>query len=130
MSDLTELFGDEIISSYTRADGMADGFLVDVSETAREAGITFPVALTRAVWESCVEMTPAAVRACNDIQGRLWDVLWMLRCAIRRSSGMEILYSLKVVTRSVQAQWVDLKAVCGPGDTAEPVITVMLPDES
>ena len=53
MSDLQDVFG-EVISAYTRAQAIEDGILVDVSETAREAGIRYPVALTRAVWESCV----------------------------------------------------------------------------
>jgi type I site-specific restriction endonuclease len=42
-----EIFG-EPIHSYTRADAFADGYLVDVTDTAREAGFRFPVALTRA----------------------------------------------------------------------------------
>src|SRR3972149_219225 len=44
---MNEVFGDPI-SVYTRAQALEDGQLVDVSETAKEAGIRFPVALTRA----------------------------------------------------------------------------------
>ena len=40
-----ELFG-EVISSYSRAQAIEDGVLVDVSSVAREAGINFPIALT------------------------------------------------------------------------------------
>jgi hypothetical protein len=44
------MFGPEdLIHRYTRAGALADGVLVDVSAVAREAGIRFPVALTRAV---------------------------------------------------------------------------------
>ena len=39
------------LSAYTRAQAIADGILVDVSETAREAGFNIPVALTRTVWD-------------------------------------------------------------------------------
>src|SRR5262249_48790011 len=35
---------------YTRAEALPDGVLIDGSETAREAGIRWPVALTRAAW--------------------------------------------------------------------------------
>ena len=49
MNSLTEIFG-EPISTYTRAEAIEDGVLVDVSETAAEAGITFPVAITRRLW--------------------------------------------------------------------------------
>ena len=33
-----------VISAYTRAQAIEDGILVDVSETAREAGFKIPVA--------------------------------------------------------------------------------------
>jgi hypothetical protein len=64
----------DLIHAYTRADALRDGVLVDVSATAREAGLQYPVALTRAVWERCVAVPPGVV--CQDEAGRLWDVLW------------------------------------------------------
>ena len=48
---MTNLFSpDDLIHSYTRQQAIEDGVLMDVSETAKEAGVRFPVALTRAVW--------------------------------------------------------------------------------
>ena len=41
---------DPAIFAYTRAQAIEDGILVDVSETAREAGFRIPVAITRTVW--------------------------------------------------------------------------------
>jgi hypothetical protein len=38
----------ELIHSYSRRQAIADGVLIDVTPTAREAGIKFPVALTAA----------------------------------------------------------------------------------
>ncbi len=38
------------ISAYSRAQAIEDGILVDVSDTAREAGFNIPVAITRTVW--------------------------------------------------------------------------------
>jgi len=35
----------DLIHRYTRADAIADGVLIDVSQTAREAGFAYPVAL-------------------------------------------------------------------------------------
>ena len=120
----------EVISSYTRAQAIEDGELVDVSETAREAGIKFPVAVTRAVWVKYVEI-PEGV-TCQDERGRLWDILWMFRCNARQG-GDTLFFKLHVRNhnreRLTKADLVTLKAVCGPGDTPEPVITIMLPDE-
>ena len=46
--------GAEVIYAYTRKDALNDGVQIDVSEVAREAGLKFPVYLTRAVWENYV----------------------------------------------------------------------------
>ncbi len=129
---LSDLFGPPI-STYTRAQAIEDGELIDASSTAREAGITFPVALTRAAWAAYVAV-PAGVR-CQDEAGRLWDILWMLRCAIRRGSNDPSLITFWLHVRNHNRARLDrrdlvqLKAVCGPGDDAAPVITVMQPDE-
>ena len=71
-----------LIFSYTRAQAIADGVLVDVSKLAKEAGFRFPVAVTAAVWAECVTV-PDGV-AGQDETGRLWDVLNLLRFAIAK----------------------------------------------
>ena len=134
MSTLTEFFG-EPISTYSRAQALEDGALVDVSETAREAGIAFPVAVTRAVWEDCCEWTDTDTKAKpygQSVRGRLWDVVSMLRFAIRAGGvGDRLVYRLSRVPRPGcgAKRLVTLKSICGPGDTPEPVITIMQPDE-
>jgi hypothetical protein len=133
---MTDLFGPPI-ASYARAQALEDGVLVDVTETAREAGIKFPVALTAAAWADCVEWTDEDAErtgAYQDQSGRLWDVVWMTRCAIvrgRGASNMVVVDLLRVRRdrRSRRAVAVQLVALCGPGDDAEPVITIMTMDE-
>ena len=121
----------DIISTYSRADAIEDGVLVNLTEPARETGFRHPVAVTRTVWDRCVAMTPAAERAGNDERGRIHDLLTMLLFAIRRSDGdPEIAFDLLCVTTSVQPLRVPLRAVVGLGDQGEPVITIMLPGES
>jgi hypothetical protein len=119
----------DLIHIYTRAQAIEDGVLVDVTKTAQEAGIKYPVAITRAVWCQYVEV-PRGVEG-QDEAGRLWDVLSMLAFAIRRSSepGANLHYQLHVKTGKGRPKLVTLKAVCGPGDDASPCITVMTPDE-
>lgn len=124
-----ELFG-AVISAYSRTQAIEDGVLVEVSTVAKEAGLTFPVAVTRAVWDAYVEVPPGVI--CQDEAGRLWDILYMLHLAIRRGhGGVEVLYKLHVRNDNHDRTppLVILKAVCGPGDDAEPVITIMLPKE-
>lgn len=124
----------EVIYIYTRAQAIADGVLVDVSEMGREAGFVHPVALTRTVFDRYVKVPDGVT--CQDEKGRLWDILWMLHVAIRRSTdGGErdgenpLLFSLYVRNDNDSARLVQLKAVCGPGADLEPVITIMMPDE-
>jgi hypothetical protein len=121
--------GAEILSTYTRAQAIADGSLVDVSQTAYEAGILFAVALTRAVWSDYVEVPKGVL--CQDEQGRLWDILWMFRCAAESFEGDSLLYKLHVRNDNLDRTppLVTLQALCGPGDDGDPVITIMLPDE-
>ena len=64
----------EVIYAYTRAQALSDGVLVDVTETAKEAGIRYPTAVTCAVWQQYVRV-PEEV-PWQDERGRLWDVLW------------------------------------------------------
>lgn len=122
----------EVISSYSRAQAIEDGFLVDVSETceARELGFKFPIALTRCVYDKYVEVPPGA--PFQDKRGRLWDVLYMLVIALRQQHERpdRILYKLHVSDgRPGIPPLVTLLAVCGPGDDPRPVITIMEPDE-
>jgi hypothetical protein len=121
----------DLIHQYTRADALRDGVLIDVSETAREASIRWPVALTVAVWAKCVAVRPGVL--CQDEAGRLWDIVWMLRCAIRGShdGARELRFGVHVRNDNLERTppLVRLKAVCGPGDDGEPVITIVLPQE-
>ena len=125
-----EPFG-PVIYSYTRKQAVADGFQVEVSKTAREAGITFPVFLTRTVFDAFVAVPPGV--EAQDEAGRLWDVLWMLRFAIRRSrAGADRLpFALYVRNDNRRPRLVKLVATCGPLDIDDPrpAITVMMPDE-
>jgi len=129
------LFGDaDIVSVYSREQAIADGYLVDVSEIAKEAGFKFPVALTRAVWDDCVEWDykDTERQTYQDQEGRLWDVVYMAANAGRQSSSNELVYQLYRVPRGGRAKkpvLVSLKSHIAPGDKGEPVITIMKPNE-
>jgi hypothetical protein len=48
----------DLIHRYSRADALRDGVLIDAGETAEEAGICYPVALT-ATWRFIATAPPA-----------------------------------------------------------------------
>lgn len=130
---LHELFG-EPIHIYTRKQATQDCYLVDVTETAKEAGFRLPVAMTRAVWEDCVAWTEedSHRQVHQDEGGRLWDVLWMAAQAAKRANGDRLTFQLYRVPRGgrgTRPRLASLRMVIGPGDGGEPVITIMMPDE-
>ena len=54
----------------------------------------------------------------------------MLRYAVVHSKAtQEVAFSVAVQNNARSPRRVQLKALCGPGDKAEPVITIMMPDE-
>ena len=55
-SDDANPFG-EVIFGYTRRQAIDDGVLVDVTEMAREAGFSWPFAMTAEVW-ALIEAIP------------------------------------------------------------------------
>ena len=92
-----------VISTYTRAQALADGVLVDAGTMAQEVGFRWPVALTAAVWNDCVAWTTADSerQTYQDQSGRLWDLLFTAAFAIRTQGGAgdRLHYSLYRVPR-------------------------------
>ena len=104
-----ELFG-EPIYSYSRAQAIADGVLVDITAQAKQHRFVYPVAMTSALWERCEDP--------DDVG----HVLAQLHLEIRKAAhGTD---QLKFV-----ALGFTLKSVVGPGDCPKPVITLMLEHE-
>lgn len=121
--DLTDLFG-PIISKYSRADALEDGGLVDCSATAREAGYLHHFGVTAAAWQ--VISTIPRSTSWQDVEGRLWDVLFVGRSAIRRAPAGVSRVSFEVIlsTRENRKGHVTFVLDLGPGDGGEPVFTL------
>lgn len=119
----------DIIYSYTRAQAIDDGVLIDVTETAKEAGIRFPVVVTTGLWHRYIVPDEPSKLHCQSTEGRLWDTLWLFRYAAAEFSGDLLFYEVLYVIQGKKLEKIKLKAVCGPGDNGEPVVTIMLPEE-
>ena len=125
---LEETFG-PVIFSYTRKQAIDDGVLIDVSETAREAGIKCPVVVTQRLFDTYIEPSEELQEYGQSSAGRLWDVLWMLSVAAHKTAGSRVDFEVMFLMSKNKRETVKMYALCGPGDDAEPVITIMLPDE-
>ena len=148
----------EVISVYTRREAIADGVLVDCEQEPmgemRRQVMKWPLAMTvtafnRYVWSIDEQET---LPSGQSLEGRFWDVVWMFYAAVKgmvpakRLSPQELLFDFHSILAD-PALWsnesmdttaksgpkglrlVRLKAVSGPGDDGEPVMTFMLPDE-
>jgi hypothetical protein len=122
--------GFEVVSTYTRAQAIEDGVLVDLSRLAREAGFRWPLAVTRAVWD-VLEPSAALKAEGQGCDGRAWDMLTILRASLHSAkAGREVRFApLFIMEPGGRPQAGALKAVSGPGDEGEGVISVMLPTE-
>ena len=118
-------------TALSHAQAIAEGLQVDVTNTARKAGILFPVFLTRAVFNACVAV-PAGVLG-QDEASRLWEVVRMTRLAILRSHGHTARMTVALYVRNDNhtVRLVKLIAVCSAlaMDDPHPAITVMTVDE-
>ncbi|MGB9498726.1 MAG: DUF6573 family protein [Dissulfuribacterales bacterium] len=118
----------EVIYSYTRKQAIEDGVLIDVSDTATEVGIKYPVAVTSAVWNRYIKPDSSLKSFGQSVHGRLWDMLWMF-CVNTFICKDSILYYDVYFLMEKKLELITLKAVCGPGDTMSPVVTIMLSGE-
>jgi hypothetical protein len=106
-----------------------------VTETAKETGFKLPVVITEAL-HSRLTPTKADQSLGQDYDGRLWDVLWLAAFTIKLADRGTDTVTFTVVLQEVEAKRgqpqntdLRLRAVCGPGDEGEPVITIGFPED-
>ena len=121
------------IEAYTRADALADGILMDVTDQARIVGFKVPVAMSRAAWSMAVEWTAADTQRQipQEQSSRLWDVLTLCFAAARSTDTHKLTFRLYRIPRSGEPKpaLLILKALIDLDDTGKPAVTISLPDE-
>lgn len=126
------LFADcDVIHSYTRAQAIEDGFLADLMQNEMldvcRQHYKHPIACTLPVFE-IMRKAVENKKYCNDYAGILHDMLHMSRVHYQFHGHTARLF--KVIIQGAGRQSVfTFKLVCHPGDSGEPVMTIMLPDE-
>lgn len=125
------IFSDfEVISTYSRKQAIEDGVLIDVTPMAKEAGFKWNTCLTSTLWDEYIK--PSEKLKSEEGQsetGRLWDLLNVLRIEAVRNRGSIINFKVIFLMENGKQKYVNLKAVAGPGDDGEGVLTIMLPEE-
>lgn len=122
---------EDIISTYTRAQAIEDGVLVDLMQDEMTSvcrqHYKFPIACTSAVF-AIMQRAVENPRWMNSYAGVLHDMLWMSRTYKRQIDECSVIFRVIIKGAGRQSNY-DFKLVCGPGDAGEPVITIMLPHE-
>ena len=119
-----------IIFSYTRAQAITDGVLIDVTAQAAEVGFKVHTVVTDHLYNSYL-VPPAGLEGeGQSVEGRLHDLLFrtlLAAKAIRDSDRAEF----DVLFLMAPGRWdtAHVVAVIGPGDQGEPVLTIMLPED-
>jgi len=115
-----------VIYSYMRARALADGALIDVTETGKEVGFKLPVAITEML-QNRLTPTKAEAAAGQDYDSRLWNVLWVAAFTIKLADRGTDTVTFTVVQQEVEAKSgqlqnveLRLRAVCNPGDEDKP----------
>jgi DNA repair protein RadC len=119
----------EMIYTYTRAQALSDGVLIDVSAMAKEAGFRCPATITAALY---TELNPNQSERSygQSYEGRLWDVLFMAQLAARRAiCDSQTAFCVSMADcpgkqGRLRKRLLNLWLVIGPGDDREPVITI------
>ncbi len=112
-----------------------------LARALRRSGLKVPVAITRTAWAKVIETGGTweregdgerlKLRGGQSLTGRLWDLLCMLRSVISKGTESDRVHFevLVDVLGNGRHEPVKLWALCGPGDDARPVITIMLEGE-
>jgi hypothetical protein len=82
----------KLVYSYSRAQAIEDGILVDVTDMAKAIGIKWHVAVTSSVWSNFIEWTDDNGRrqGLDYTESRLWHIVFTLHLAIKKPTNMKM----------------------------------------
>lgn len=135
---------EDIVFSYTTKEAVKDGFLVKVEGAIpSDAGIRFPVYITRAVYDRYVKVPEGLIE--QQESGRLWDLLYMFTWEARKTKSNTLRYkffcqlpeNMKILQNEIHTEnnpllrEITLKALITAQDIDDPspAIFIMLPHE-
>ena len=120
-----------VIYSYTRAQAIEDGVLIDVTEAARGVGFKVHTVVTATLFHGYVEPPTGLEGEGQSTAGRLHDLLFLVLCAARKNHAGADRAAVRAafLMKPGRTETVDVIAHIGPGDQGEPVLTLMLPED-
>ena len=119
-----------IIFSYTRAQAIDDGVLIDVTTEAKVYGFKLPVAIGDNLFQQYVIPPSGLEGEGQSMEGRLHDLLTLSMVAARKGLSQDhVEFDVLFLMKPGQRATVRCVIHVGPGDTSAPVITICLPED-
>jgi hypothetical protein len=119
-----------VIYSYTREQAIADGVLIDVTEQAKATGFKLPTVVTDNLYHQYIEPPAGLAGEGQSVTGRLHDLLTLALFAAKRAANSDRVYfKVSFLMSPGRSESVEVIAHIGPGDSTEPVLTIMLPED-
>lgn len=125
--NLSPFEGAEIIHSYSRAEAIEDGVLIDVSKEAAEVGITLHTTVTPGVWAELIGNPKWEEWGTEE--ERLKRLLSDACSELEKAENGTAFFCIRMIDMGAIAGEIHFRAQRGAGDKLEPVLTVMLSHE-
>jgi hypothetical protein len=116
--------------SENRHQAIQAGILIDVTEDAKKLGLTFPVTITKPLWE--VGIAPLATMSEEDKSARVRDVLMAFRLRLAGQTTLSPLIdfpAMLAMPPGAVPQPVPLFALIQPDEENRAMATLLLPNE-
>jgi hypothetical protein len=119
-----------VIYSYSRAQAIADGVLVDVTEEAKAIGFKLHTVVTDHLFHGYVEPPAGLDGEGQSVTGRLHDLMVLALFAARKAVNTDrVTFKVDFLMAPGRKETIEVVAHIGPGDHGEPVLTIMLPED-
>jgi len=119
-----------VVYSYSRAQAIADGVLVDVTEAAKSIGFKLHTVVTDHLFHGYVEPPAGLDGEGQSVTSRLHDLMVLALFAARKAMNTDrVTFKVDFLMAPGRKETIEVVAHIGPGDHGEPVLTIMLPED-
>lgn len=119
-----------IIFSYTRAQAIEDGVLIDVTALAKAYGFKLPFVIGDNLFNRYVAPPPGLEGEGQSLKGRLHDLLTLADLSARKGPRQDqVEFEVLFLMQPGKREKVRCVLHVGPGDQGEPVLTLCLPED-
>jgi len=119
-----------LVYAYSREQAIADGVLVDITETAKAIGFKLHTVVTDHLFHGYVKPPAGLYGEGQSVTGRLHDLMVLALFAARKAVNTDrVTFKVDFLMAPGRKETIEVIAHIGPGDHGEPVLTIMLPED-